>query len=564
MAKQQLGAYENPIQVIDRDSSKIIDKALNDLSSKAQASMERANDLRSSKLDAARKSEIADQNLINANYEQYVQEVDKNGVKSPDFYALGYDLINRRFSANRAFANAVTPEEKTAARNELAKTTENLSKLTGSIEGLNTMNQETGSILAGRNNNQPNGFYTGAPYDPSKKDIPFDELSFEDKVSRRMHQRRALFENKSGYNMDNGQLFGSDSDGNSFNIATVDGQEIPRIEDWSTDLKADFDKMGILGKDGKMTEEYLLKDKARPGREGNISFQVIPTNMAAAVDKWGSHLKKKAAGRVGGSQGWDDYATNNSTYLAFAGKNAEDLTYTGDYILTDESKIKYSEAMVSYGLKNYLKQYELEDITEVVDENNVEEEQTFKEYQEDDETIGATEFIEGSTPGTFERRTKGIKDKKASKASKGITIEKVYETINVSPEQQARLLNNQFNPNDQKVSYDKDSNVITEIEYQEQTTGTGDDKKTQTVEVATQYYLGEGKPPNDTVSNNRNVKMGTRKQWRTRLFDNIIKGDSQAVMEIKRKFLQDESKVNSGDTAKEKASFYLGVSTNPQ
>ena len=242
--------------------------------------------------------------------------------------------------------------------------------------------------------------------------VSFDDLSFEQKVARTMHERNAMFENKAGYKMNNGQLFGVDENNRAFNLETTDGREIPKIENWGESLRKDFDKLGIM-KNGKMSEEYLNRKASATFTEGNITGTIIPTNMAAAAGDWSTELKKKAAGVVNSAQGWDDYATNNATYLSFAGKDAEDLEYDGDYLLTDKSKIKYTEAMVSFGLKKFLKQYEIEDINEV---------ENYDEYLSDkDETYTSIEGKEN-----FGARRVGEKEKKLNKTSTTLNAGRNY------------------------------------------------------------------------------------------------------------------------------------------
>ena len=392
-------AYENPITTIDTESSKIIDNALNNVSASFQKAMYNKQELESKKIQQAQKQEIQDQNKINANYEIFVTNVSKSGTRSDAFYSMGYDLINRKFAANRAFQNANPgSEEKNEARNQVGTLTKDLVLLTQGAGGIDEMNTETANIRNARNNNTPGGYYLGPKYDVGLDNVSFDDLSFEQKVARTMHERNAMFENKAGYKMNNGQLFGVDENNRAFNLETTDGREIPKIENWGESLRKDFDKLGIM-KNGKMSEEYLNRKASATFTEGNITGTIIPTNMAAAAGDWSTELKKKAAGVVNSAQGWDDYATNNATYLSFAGKDAEDLEYDGDYLLTDKSKIKYTEAMVSFGLKKFLKQYEIEDINEVenYDEYLSDKDETYTSI-EGKENFGARRVGEKTTP----------------------------------------------------------------------------------------------------------------------------------------------------------------------
>ena len=394
-----MGAYENPITTIDTESSKIIDNALNNVSASFQKAMYNKQELESKKIQQAQKQEIQDQNKINANYEIFVTNVSKSGTRSDAFYSMGYDLINRKFAANRAFQNANPgSEEKNEARNQVGILTKDLVLLTQGAGGIDEMNTETANIRNARNNNTPGGYYLGPKYDVGLDNVSFDDLSFEQKVARTMHERNAMFENKAGYKMNNGQLFGVDENNRAFNLETTDGREIPKIENWGESLRKDFDKLGIM-KNGKMSEEYLNRKASATFTEGNITGTIIPTNMAAAAGDWSTELKKKAAGVVNSAQGWDDYATNNATYLSFAGKDAEDLEYDGDYLLTDKSKIKYTEAMVSFGLKKFLKQYEIEDINEVenYDEYLSDKDETYTSI-EGKENFGARRVGEKTTP----------------------------------------------------------------------------------------------------------------------------------------------------------------------
>ena len=394
-----MGAYENPITTIDTESSKIIDNALNNVSASFQKAMYNKQELESKKIQQAQKQEIQDQNKINANYEIFVTNVSKSGTRSDAFYSMGYDLINRKFAANRAFQNANPgSEEKNEARNQVGTLTKDLVLLTQGAGGIDEMNTETANIRNARNNNTPGGYYLGPKYDVGLDNVSFDDLSFEQKVARTMHERNAMFENKAGYKMNNGQLFGVDENNRAFNLETTDGREIPKIENWGESLRKDFDKLGIM-KNGKMSEEYLNRKASATFTEGNITGTIIPTNMAAAAGDWSTELKKKAAGVVNSAQGWDAYATNNATYLSFAGKDAEELEYDGDYLLTDKSKIKYPEAMVSFGLKKFLKQYEIEDINEVenYDEYLSDKDETYTSI-EGKENFGARRVGEKTTP----------------------------------------------------------------------------------------------------------------------------------------------------------------------
>ena len=185
-----MGAYENPITTIDTESSKIIDNALNNVSASFQKAMYNKQELESKKIQQAQKQEIQDQNKINANYEIFVTNVSKSGTRSDAFYSMGYDLINRKFAANRAFQNANPgSEEKNEARNQVGTLTKDLVLLTQGAGGIDEMNTETANIRNARNNNTPGGYYLGPKYDVGLDNVSFDDLSFEQKVARTMHER---------------------------------------------------------------------------------------------------------------------------------------------------------------------------------------------------------------------------------------------------------------------------------------------------------------------------------------------------------------------------------------
>lgn len=372
MAKQALGAYEqggqvngqNPIVEIDRQSNKIIDEALGNLSTRFQKAMQNQEALKSQELINNRKNELADQEYVNANYERFVTSVSKSGTRSDSFYNLGYQLINKKFDANRAFANAVTDEEKNKARNELAVYTKDLVLLSKGGGGIDEMNKESLAVINAVNNNQPGGFNTGS-YDPKElNDVAWEDLTINQQIGRNMYQRRQLATDGTTYEMKGSQLYALDNNGGaSYSVEELDSMEQPQIENYGLTMKKLFNETGIM-KNGKFTEAYLNRKGSKEFTEGNIQGTVIPSNMPAAIDTWSEVLKKKAAGIVNSGQGWDDFATNNSTYLAYAGENAKDLTYSGNYVLDPESKERYTQSLIKFGLKKFLKQYEIENVSE--------------------------------------------------------------------------------------------------------------------------------------------------------------------------------------------------------
>ena len=483
----------------------------------------------------------------------------KAGLGSDSFFNMAYDNITMKEKYSTALDTATNEDLRKRSSywyETYLKRNEAVESYTAYYDDWKqTYSQE---VLANPRNS-PGGVYTGLPN--GVEGGKFNKLSKS--VNKNYVLKNALLgtamkPDGSGlrdpvefYQKDDGVIMGKLKGFEDFDIMQTISTPPVIVQDFNKTLGKRFETDGYKNQFGQIKKEFLNEKEmveTRGWTKGDNPVEVITRTYpvkAAASQRWLDTATQVLEGQIKSINNQEDFDNMQATYMSIAG--SKDVNNDG-FISGDEfGKDMKGHASIEVKPLEWDGQYnmtlESQDRLRAVFLDNA-----YKEFM----GPGTVQEYEVVDKPKFNKQSGGSGSGGDTKAP--TMLDNIVEISDETPENQANTVNSQFNPKDQKVTYNPDTKMMEEIVYVEQTDGDGNSKK---VEEKTQYYLGEGDPDQSTVSNDRNIKLGTKDQWETRIFDLFWKGDSKAKQSDRLKFIKNRKKqVNSGTTAAAKIKFF--------
>jgi len=409
-----MGAYENPITVIDNKSGAIIANAIANLGTTTANTINTYWDKKNKEIkEAAEKheKEVAEQNRYK---DQVFSNIQKSNIFSESWYNMTDAAINRKFELEAQLQDAVGEDRaiiSAAIQKEQHKI--RLSMLSaGNIQEWKTTD---GKKFSEATTNEPGGIFTGSDASKWSKEINLNYQRKQAIVGTLMRDGKPVkveykFKDIDGVD----QIFASINGGEDFNVMDTLNQDYVEIDNVVTRFDKIWDESGMQNKTTKdFVPEYLnptIEEIPIKNQDGDIigTNYIKTVNTDAVVKNIITGYAAEATGMADAVDNRDSFNDLNATYLEFVpkGKPLEPVR-EGVYKLSEESKIRFITDMVGFALEDRIPTYEYitaskDPVTgELTYINNTGEEVTTDDYKTYTTDSGITFAGEG---GKFDKQ----------------------------------------------------------------------------------------------------------------------------------------------------------------
>ena len=379
-----MGAYENPITAIDRESGKIVANVITNLgiqtanASKAKAARE-AKDLKDSQAIQAKTSirQAQNEDLI-------ANRIEKAGGASETFYNMTNRAITEKTELEMKLLGG-TQEEAEDWNKQLSKTKNMLRSATNTIRKFNTFGPEYLASQTGTN--EANGRYLGSneegaskfardTYDNNQKMLALLDIRFDSNGDGLLTEAEYSFNDQGQVMADLGEEYGL------VNVDELMNQPPIIIEDIDANLTGLFAKQGFTknGKPGEVYENkwYNIEEQSTEtikDKDGNEYSLTTTPLKKQTQEQWLSAVELQAKGMLGALKGDKrSYDNLNATFMTFQcigateekpcdqkpfqEMDADNPGNNGAYIPTsgdkDSDEERFIEAYTVYAEKNFL------------------------------------------------------------------------------------------------------------------------------------------------------------------------------------------------------------------
>ena len=409
-----MGAYENPITVIDNKSGTIIANAIANLGTTTANAINTYWDKKNKEIkEAAEKheKEVAEQNRYK---DQVFSNIQKSNIFSESWYNMTDTAINRKFELEAQLQDAVGEDRaiiSAAIQKEQHKI--RLSMLSaGNIQEWKTTD---GKKFSEATTNEPGGIFTGSDASEWSKEINLNYQRKQAIVGTLMRDGKPVkveykFKDIDGVD----QIFASINGGEDFNVMDTLNQDYVEIDNVVTRFDKIWEESGMQNKSTKnFVPEYLnptIEEIPIKNQHGDIigTNYIKTVNTEAVVKNIITGYEAEVTGMADAVDNRDSFNDLNATYLEFVpnGKPLEPVR-DGVYKLSDESKIRFIKDMVGFALEDRIPTYEYitaskDPVTgELTYINNTGEEVTTDDYKTYTTDSGITFAGEG---GKFDKQ----------------------------------------------------------------------------------------------------------------------------------------------------------------
>ena len=394
-----MGAYENPVQAVDTKSGLIIANAIANIGKQTQEAIDKHWENENDIFKKATEQEFKRQEAANKNAEKLYANIDKANVKNQTWYDMTTLAINTKYDLETKLQSddSLNVEQRQELTNAIEYQKQSIRMIMNSITDIKDWQGAEGELLTGPTN-VAGGIYTG--------DMSEGSSEFEKGVGRNLFLKQALM----GIAIkEDGKLAGNpiffmkqieDTNGNkvpqlhaylpgegpskSFNVSEVINKDLAFIENIEQDTKENgvtikgintiWRDLGIQNKNGEILPGYFQRDEQgvpitekviigrtdeNPEGTGTAFINLVDVEKVVQASK--QQFKGKFDGMTSFTNDYGEYARINSTYLKYADKDAKDLATVkpGVYTLTEEAQKDFTDAMLKYSMKKFIKGYEV-------------------------------------------------------------------------------------------------------------------------------------------------------------------------------------------------------------
>lgn len=400
-----MGAYENPLQAIDKESGMIIANAIAGVGQTTANAINKYYDSKNKEIKEAAEKLEREKAAQNLKRDQLIGNLERSNVKAPSWYAMTDNAINEKFRLEGLLDDA--PDENRYENGEIVEYGKaDLTRLIDAekqkirlsilaAQDIERWKGADGKRLDASSTNDPGGIFTGS-----------DASEFSKKINLNYRRKQAivgtLLEDGKPANVEYEfkevggiyQIFGRINGGEAFNIMDTLNQDYVEIEN----IVKGEDGIDQIWKDsgmesrGKFVDSYLGKLKVVPVYDENGKLKgedwIRPVNMEAVVRNIIPMYEKKFMGMVEAVDNEDDYNDLVATYLEYVpnGKPLETVM-DGSFKLTEEAKIKFVKDMVGFSLEDRIPSYEY-----ITAEKNEDGSVTFINNAGQEETVQEGEY----------------------------------------------------------------------------------------------------------------------------------------------------------------------------
>lgn len=370
-----MGAYENPITVIDRESGQIWANAISSVGQQTVNVIEKQAAKQSAKQKEIQKQLAAEADYVINNQQAFTKDMAKNGINNPSLFNAGKSLIDEMARASTAIKGSKTREQQQAALNNFSKLQKQYNNLT---QGIQIGGDADATYRQDRIDSGQKGW---------KKPGEQGGMSVTGEATqafiKRMNVRNGLGQGAieeyipqpdGTYNLRySGGIYGDEVvevpmiESLSYDAGVVPDTKARVMEAFTTESGAreDGTTFAILNDKGKYSEEYLdykntFEQKGKVNEDGSYtSSTIVPANTSLIVSASIGKINAVSESYLG------DYNEANKVWMEVL-NNEEPLKRASGGNVSPEDQAKFKEEMLRYG-QSMLPSFEITDQKENVD-----------------------------------------------------------------------------------------------------------------------------------------------------------------------------------------------------
>ena len=370
-----MGAYENPITVIDRESGQIWANAIAGVGQQTVNVIEKQAAKQSAKQKEIQKQLAAEADYVINNQQDFSKEMAKNGINNPSLFNAGKSLIDEMARASTAIKGSKTREQQQAALDNFSKLQKQYNNLTQGIQigGDADATYKQDRIDSGQKGWKKPGEQGGMSVTGEANQAFIKRMNVRNGLGQGAIEEY-IPQPDGTYNLRySGGIYGDEVvevpmiQSLSYDAGVVPDTKARVMEAFTTEsgTREDGTTFAILNDKGKYSEEYLdykntFEEKGKVNEDGSYaSSTIVPANTSLIVSA--------SIGKINAvSQSYlSDYNEANKVWMEVL-NNEEPLKRASGGDVSPEDQAKFKEEMLRYG-QSMLPSFEITDQKENID-----------------------------------------------------------------------------------------------------------------------------------------------------------------------------------------------------
>ena len=364
-----MGAYENPITVIDRESGQIWANAIAGVGQQTVNIIEKQAAKQSAKQKEIQKQLAAEADYVINNQQAFSKEMAKNGINNPSLFNAGKSLIDEMARASATIKGSKTREQQQAALDNFSKLQKQYNNLTQGIQigGDADATYKQDRIDSGQKGWKKPGEQGGMSVTGEANQAFIKRMNVRNGLGQGAIEEY-IPQPDGTYNLRySGGIYGDEVvevpmiQSLSYDAGVVPDAKARVMEAFTTEsgTREDGTTFAILNDKGKYSEEYLdykntFEEKGKVNEDGSYaSSTIVPANTSLIVSA--------SIGKINAvSQSYlSDYNEANKVWMEVL-NNEEPLKRASGGDVSPEDQAKFKEEMLRYG-QSMLPSFEITD-----------------------------------------------------------------------------------------------------------------------------------------------------------------------------------------------------------
>jgi len=370
-----MGAYENPITVVNRESGQIWANAIAGVGQQTVNVIEKQAAKQSAKQKEIQKQLAAEADYVINNQQAFSKEMAKNGINNPSLFNAGKSLIDEMARASAAIKGSKTRDQQQAALNNFSKLQKQYNNLTQGIQigGDADATYKQDRIDSGQKGWKKPGEQGGMSVTGETTQAFIKRMNVRNGLGQGAIEEY-IPQPDGTYNLRySGGIYGNEVvevpmiQSLSYDAGVVPDTKARVMEAFTTEsgTREDGTTFAILNNKGKYSEEYLdykntFEEKGKVNEDGSYaSSTIVPANTSLIVSA--------SIGKINAvSQSYlSDYNEANKVWMEVL-NNEEPLKRSSGGDVSAEDQAKFKEEMLRYG-QSMLPSFEITDQKENID-----------------------------------------------------------------------------------------------------------------------------------------------------------------------------------------------------
>ena len=370
-----MGAYENPITVVDKESGQIWANAIAGVGQQTVNVIEKQAAKQSAKQKEIQKQLAAEADYVINNQQAFSKEMAKNGINNPSLFNAGKSLIDEMARASTTIKGSKTREQQQAALDNFSKLQKQYNNLTQGIQmgGDADATYKQDRIDSGQKGWKKPGEQGGMSVTGETTQAFIKRMNVRNGLGKGAIEEY-IPQPDGTYNLRySGGIYGDEVvevpmiESLSYDAGVVPDAKARVMEAFTSESgsREDGTTFAILNDKGKYSEEYLdykntFEEKGKVNEDGSYtSSTIVPANTSLIVSASIGKINAVSESYLG------DYNEANKVWMEVL-NNEEPLKRASGGDVSPEDQAKFKEEMLRYG-QSMLPSFEITDQKENVD-----------------------------------------------------------------------------------------------------------------------------------------------------------------------------------------------------